>query len=215
MSRQQTHRREGATLPGSREAIAHAALVSFFKVGYHGTTMRQIAGAADTTLGSIYHHYESKQGILQHIMTTTLDDLLVETRAGLAAAGPDPRSGLNALVTAWIGFHTTRQREALVGSSEMRSLDAKGRRLVVPRRDAQELIFRDVVEVGVACGAFTTAYPVEATRAILNMGASVAAWYHPRGGLTADEITERYCRLARAVVELDGLSTDVETERLP
>lgn len=206
-------RREGVTPPDAREAIAHAALMSFFEVGYHGTTMRHIASAAGATLGSIYHHYESKQGILQHIMITTLDDLLVETRAGLAAAGPDPRNGLDALGRAWIGFHTTRQREALVGSSEMRSLDAKGRKLVIPRRDAQELIFRHVVEAGVASGQFTTAYPVEATRAILNMGASVAAWYHPRGGLSAREITERYCRLALATVELRGLNTDIETRR--
>lgn len=207
-------RRRVPSLPRSREAIAQAALVSFFEVGYHGTTMRHIASAAGATVGSIYHHYESKQGILQDIMTTTLDDLLVETRAGLAAAGSDPRSGLNALVRAWIGFHTTRQREALVGSSEMRSLDAKGRRLVIPRRDAQELIFRDVVEAGVAGGDFMTAYPIEATRAILNMGASVAAWYHPRGGLTAREITERYRRLALATVEVEGLNTEMKADGL-
>lgn len=214
MAQPQNQRRARVTLTSSREAIAQAALASFFEVGYHGTTMRHIASAAGATLSSIYHHYDSKQEILQHIMTATLDDLLVETRAGLAVAGPDPRRGLEALVRVWIGFHTTRQQEALVGSSEMRSLDAKGRKLVIPRRDAQELIFRDVVEAGGASGDFTTAYPVEATRAILNMGASVAAWYHPRGGLSAREITERYCRLALAIVELDELDTELESGRL-
>jgi AcrR family transcriptional regulator len=215
MAQPQTPRRAGVTLSSSRVAIAQAALASFSEVGYHGTTMRHIASAAGATLGAIYHHFESKQAILQHVMTATLDDLLVETRAGLAVAGTDPRKGLEALVRVWIGFHTTRQREALVGSSEMRSLDAKGLKLVIPRRDAQELMFRNVVEAGGASGDFTTAYPVEATRAILNMGASVAAWYRPRGGLTAREITERYCRLALATVELDGLDTDLESGRRP
>lgn len=212
MAQQQTQRREIAKHWGSREAIAHAALASFAQVGYHGTTMRHIASASGATVGTIYHHFESKQGILHHVMTTTLDDLLVETRAGLAAAGPDPTSGLYALVTAWIGFHTTRRREALVGSSEMRSLNSRGRKLVIPRRDAQELIFRGVVEAGVASGTFKTSYPVEATRAIINMGASVAAWYHPRGGLTAREITERYCQLALATVEIDCFP---QSQRVP
>lgn len=195
--------KDSKALHGGRAAITRAALSSFFEVGYHGTSMRHIAQQAGTTIGSIYHHFESKQEILHEVMLSTLDDVLVETRMSLAAAGPDPVAGLAAVVHTWIAFHATRRREALVGNSEMRSLDARGRRLVVPRRDTQERLFREVIAAGVVAGAFRTSCQEEAARAILSMGHSVATWYVPRGPLTPSEIAARYTRFALAIVEAE------------
>ena len=98
-------------------------------------------------------------------------------------------------------FHTTRQAEAFVGSTELRSLDPEGRTTVVALRDQQELVFRTVIERGQALGEFRTAYPREATRAIVNMGSSVASWYDASGELSPQELADRYIALALATVE--------------
>jgi AcrR family transcriptional regulator len=193
---------EGNTRPASaHDAIAMAALAEFSSGGYHGATIRQIAGDAGVTIGSIYHHFESKQDLLQHIMVRTLDDVLDQTARTLKGAGDDAVDQLVALVTTWISFHADRQQEVLVGSSEIRSLNEAGRQLLIPRRDKQERLFRRVVQHGVRLGAFRTEYPIEATRAIVNMGGSVATWYHPGGELGTRELARRYCRLALATVE--------------
>ncbi len=55
--------------------------------------------------------------------------------------------------------------------------------------------------IDVCTSEFATPNPVEATRAIVNIRASVAAWHRPGGPFGVDEMAQRYCRLALAAVE--------------
>ena len=185
---------------GGRESVRSASVQNFYHLGFHGTSMRQIAQDSNMTVASIYHHYESKQAILQDIMSGVLSDLMSQTRTALLGADATARHQLTAIVNAWILFHATRQAEAFVGSTELRSLDSAGRRLVVALRDEQEHMFRDVVVGGVDAGEFATAYPLEATRAIINMGSSVASWFDTRGSLTPQQLADRYVSLALGTV---------------
>lgn len=187
---------------GGRAVVVEAAIELFTERGYHGTSMRDIAAGAGVTVASIYHHFASKQVILQHLMLDTLADVLAATRTALDAAGPTPTERLGALVEAWVLFHTQRRAEALIGASELRSLDEPGRREVVALRDEQEAMFRDTVEAGVASGEFATPYPREAARAIINMGYSIASWYRAGGEVGPAEMAERYRVLALGTVDL-------------
>lgn len=204
-----TERRRAAGR-GGRDVILDAAVDNFQRLGYHGTSMRDIARDAELTVASIYHHFPSKQRILQDIMVRVLSDVISLTRGALMGAGASPSEQLEAVMQAWILFHTHRRSEALIGASEIRSLDEVGTRLVVALRDEQERMFRDVVDRGVATGDFTTPYPREAVRAIINMGYSVASWYRPGGGLTPQEMAERYAVLALGAV---GRHSPVPSER--
>ena len=181
---------------GGREAILAAATRNFQRLGYHGTSMRDIARDCQITVASIYHHFPSKQEILQEIMLRALHEHLAMTKAAAASAGSSPREQLVALVRAWILFHTTQQAAAFIGSTELRSLDPEGKRSVIALRDEQERVFREVIDAGHDSGEFTTPYPREATRAILNMGTAVSGWYSPRGELTPEGLAERYAALA-------------------
>jgi AcrR family transcriptional regulator len=53
--------------PNTRQAIIQAAQDLFVKQGFHGTSMRQIAGAAGIALGGIYNHFDSKEAIFRAI----------------------------------------------------------------------------------------------------------------------------------------------------
>jgi AcrR family transcriptional regulator len=183
-----------------RPVVVRAAVRNFADVGYHGTSMRDIARDADVTVASIYHHFASKQEILRDVMAHTLRELIGLTRTALSAAGPAPSDQLAALMRAWIEFHTSHAAEALIGASELRSLDEPGRLLVVALRDEQEGIFREVIERGVAAGEFGTPFPREAARAVINMGYAVASWYRPGGDHSPAEMARRYCELALATV---------------
>ena len=200
MARSNSTERPATKVRGGREAILTAATRNFQRLGYHGTSMRDIARDCEITVASIYHHFPSKQEILQEIMLRALHEHLATTKAALMSAGTDPSARLSALVRAWVLFHTTQQAAAFIGATELRSLDPEGRRSVIALRDEQELIFREVIENGHALGAFTTGFPREATWAILNMGTAVASWYTPRGELSAESLAERYVALALATV---------------
>ncbi|WP_342671566.1 MaoC/PaaZ C-terminal domain-containing protein [Rhodococcus phenolicus] len=133
-------------------------------------------------------------------MEKILGDAISLTRRAVLRADGTPASQLEALVRTWVLFHTSRRSEALIGASEIRSLDDVGRRLVITLRDHQEQLFHEVIDRGVAVGAFTTPHPREAARAVINMGYSIASWYRPGGELSPDELAERYAGLALGTV---------------
>lgn len=177
-----------------------AAVKNFTERGYHGTSVREIARDAGVTAASMYHHFSSKQEVLQQIMEQTLRDLINVTSSALDGAAPEPPEQLSALIHAWIIFHTERQAEALIGASELRSLESTGRTIVVALRDQQQELFNEVIDRGVAEGVFTTAYPREAARAVINMGYSVASWYRRDGEVSPTEMADRYVELGLGTV---------------
>ncbi|MBC7593582.1 MAG: TetR/AcrR family transcriptional regulator [Kineosporiaceae bacterium] len=185
---------------GGKDVILTAATKNFQAFGYHGTSMRDIARDADVTVAAIYHHFASKQEILQDIMVRSLSDVISLTRTALLGSGSSSSDQLHALMTAWILFHTSRQPEAIIGASEIRSLDPSGRRLITTLRDEQERMFRDVIDRGIAEGDFATPYSHDAARAIIEMGYAVAAWYRQGGHLHPQEMAQRYAELALATV---------------
>lgn len=185
----------------ARGAVIAAALKSFAARGYFGASMRDIAAEADIAIAGIYHHFASKQELLQAVMTMTLQDVLASTRARVAAApDDDPAEQLAGLVRAWVEFHTVRQEEARVGASAVHCLEGEGRERVIALRDEQEDLFVDVVEHGTRLGVFTTPYPREAARAIINMGIAVATWYRLDGDISPHGLAERYARLSLDMV---------------
>jgi AcrR family transcriptional regulator len=50
-----------------KQDIIRAANDLFVKQGYHGTSMRQIARAANIALGGLYNHFDSKQQVFKQV----------------------------------------------------------------------------------------------------------------------------------------------------
>jgi len=48
--------------------IVEASIKLFVRMGYHGTTISDIACVSKFTKGAIYHHFESKDSILRAIL---------------------------------------------------------------------------------------------------------------------------------------------------
>jgi TetR/AcrR family transcriptional regulator, cholesterol catabolism regulator len=59
-----------------RDIILREAAALFAEQGVAATTVRQIADEAGVLSGSLYHHFSSKEVIVQDIVTGYLDDLL-------------------------------------------------------------------------------------------------------------------------------------------
>jgi AcrR family transcriptional regulator len=80
-----------------REVILTCAATLFARNGVAATTVRQIADEAGILSGSLYHHFESKEAIVDEIISSYLDDLRSRYRTVLAAGG-EPRDRLRDLV---------------------------------------------------------------------------------------------------------------------
>lgn len=68
----------------TRAAIVDAALKLFLKRGYDGTTMREIASAADVSLGNAYYYFESKEHLIQAFYERTHQEHLAACERVLA-----------------------------------------------------------------------------------------------------------------------------------
>jgi len=181
--------------------VLEGALTVFAEQGYHGATIRKIASACGLSVPGMYHYYQSKQDVLMGLMMAVMDDLLASTREAVQTVSDSPDARFDALVESLLRFHMIRQREALVASTEIRSLDEHHRRRYVARRDEQQQMIVDAVVEGRAAGVFATPHPRDAARGVATLCVGVASWYRPDGPLAPDELVSRHLGLARALVE--------------
>jgi AcrR family transcriptional regulator len=187
---------QAAARDSTAGAILDAAIEEMAAHGYHGTSVRDIAARVGVSAGVLYYHFKSKQDLLVAILTTSMDRLVRQTEDALFDAGSAPVDRLRAIVGVHVLLHTERQRESLLGNSELRSLESAGRALVVAGRDAQQRMFDRVVADGVKRGVFHTPLPAEAARSVVSACTAVASWYRVGGPLTPGQIVERYQRVA-------------------
>src|SRR5712664_125603 len=55
------------------QSIFDAAEGKFLEHGFHGTTVEEIAQAADVSVGSIYVHFQSKEGLYLALLERALE----------------------------------------------------------------------------------------------------------------------------------------------
>jgi AcrR family transcriptional regulator len=180
-------------------AVHRAALELFAECGYRATTMADIGAALGIRGPSLYKHVSSKQDLLVQIMTGTMNALLHDQQAAVAAGG-DPALRLRRMVEAHVRYHATHRQEAFVGNREIASLDPRHRRRVLALRAKYEHTLRDVIEEGRRAGQFTAKFPRLASYAILDMGIGVATWFRPDGEHSADDIAYTYANYALHIV---------------
>jgi AcrR family transcriptional regulator len=82
-----------------RERILASAAALFANKGVAATTVREIADEVGILSGSLYHHFESKEAMVDEIVTSYLEDLRTRYKRVLAA-DTDPRTRLHDLIVA-------------------------------------------------------------------------------------------------------------------
>ena len=186
-----------------RREIDQAASELFHANGYAATSVRDIARALDIQGASLYAHVASKEDVLWSIVDSTA--AAFERRADEAvgdAASGDPVDRLAALVEAHVETVTSDPERASVFGTEWRHLSTARRAAIGARRDAYERRFRDLIEDGVAVGAFRGTDPALAAAFILSALNGIPAWYRPDGRLSSDRIADHFVDLAlRALSE--------------
>src|SRR5580700_8354109 len=82
---------------GRREEILAAAAELFGTKGVKATSVRDIADAVGMLSGSLYHHFPSKQSIVEEILVRYLEDLQ-KAYAVILAETQGPSDQLRALI---------------------------------------------------------------------------------------------------------------------
>lgn len=185
--------------PMDIDPLLQAAIAAFMETGYHGATMRLIAGLAQISVPGLYHHYASKQDLLVQILDLTMSELLWRVQAA-RDEGRDNVERVALIVECLALFHTHRRELAFLGASEMRSIEPVNRRRIAALRTNIQRILDAEIAAGVSQGQFHTSAPRSAGRAISTMCTSLPQWFQANGPLTPEKIAKEYATFALGIL---------------
>ena len=141
--------------PGDRhEQILAVAATLFARKGVAATTVREIADEVGILSGSLYHHFDSKEAMVDQILAPYLRDLRVACEeARSAPAGPAAR--LRGLISASLQVAAAHPHATEIYQSEVKYLTQSGRfgYLADAAAEVRKTWLR-VIEDGIASGAF-------------------------------------------------------------
>ncbi|MFE4453749.1 TetR/AcrR family transcriptional regulator [Streptomyces sp. NPDC056796] len=117
------------------DLLLDAALRVFVESGEQGLTVNAVIGASGVSLGSLYHHFGSLDGLIGALSHRWLDRLLGGLTEALRNAG-SARAGITDAVGAYLAFVREHRGPALLLHSPL--ADRKGMARGREFRDAQE-----------------------------------------------------------------------------
>ena len=186
----------------TRARLLEAAVTAFSEKGFHGTTTRDIAGAAGMSPAAVYVHHKSKEELLFLISQAGHQEALVVLRQARAGT-TDPVAQLAEAARAFAEFHAHHHTVARILNYELAALSDEHRAEIDVLRRGIDHELRELVREGVAAGVFDTPDPALAATALASMGVDIARWYREDGDWTPGQIGDYYADLA---LRLAGVS---------
>ncbi|CAH9414108.1 TetR/AcrR family transcriptional regulator [Streptomyces globisporus] len=184
-----------------RELLATAAEV-FAAQGYNATTVRRVADEAGMLAGSLYYHFDSKESMLDEILSTFLDELW-QGYDEVLAAGLGPRETIEALVTESFREIDRHRPAVAIYQKESKHLATQPRFAYLADSQTKfEKAWLGTLERGVTEGAFRDDLDIRLTYRFVRDTVWVAAsWYRPGGHHSPEEIARQYLSMV-----LDGIA---------
>jgi AcrR family transcriptional regulator len=187
--------------------ILSAARDLFYEVGFHGTTVREIAGRVGVTVPALYYHHANKEAILTALLDRSIISVIERCEQALAEAADDPVHRLRNLIECLTLYMANHLKSAAM-DAEIRALSPAARKDYSAQRRRVELMLVHTIEQGVAAGVFAVTSPSDTGRALLGMIQAITVWFSPgRGRLTAPELAARYIDIAEHTVGMRSSGT--------
>ena len=183
------------------DQLIHAALVLFDTNGYPRTSVEDIVAKAKVTKGAFYHHFGSKEEVLEIIHNVYVESQ-IELCTRIISEDMNPREKLRELARATITNLNQYRAHVSVYMQDRRFLTDQRKKNVLEKRSEIDKLFNSIIDDGVRSGYFRTdVSPKLITFGIIGMYAWVINWWKPSGSLSLEQIADQYVD-----VLLDGLN---------
>ncbi|MCG7635194.1 TetR/AcrR family transcriptional regulator [Gordonia McavH-238-E] len=173
----------------------------FAEQGLRSTTVRDIADAAGILSGSLYHHFDSKESMVDEILRGFLDDLFARYRE-IAASSKSATETLRGLVIASFESIDAERNAVAIYQDEAKRLSSQERFAYISELNVEfRRLWQSVLQRGVENGEFRADLDVELVYRFMRDTVWVAVrWYRPGGSMSVDSIADQYLS-----VVLDGI----------
>lgn len=185
-----------------RQALIEIAAELFAERGFRSTTVREIGDAAGVLSGSLYHHFDSKETIIEEILSSYLDNLM-ETYNEIVSRGDAPEGTLRALIVAAFVSLGPHRAAITVIQNERNYLSQFPRFAYLTKAENDvRRIWVKVIEDGIADGVFREDLdPVIAYRFLRDSVWVAVRWFTPSGKFSAEQLADQYLRLVMEGLE--------------
>ena len=192
---------DAPTRSSRRDELLATAGRMFAEQGLRSTTVRDIADAAGILSGSLYHHFDSKESMVDEILRGFLDDLFARYRQ-IAASSKSATETLRGLVIASFESIDAERNAVAIYQDEAKRLSGQERFAYISELTVEfRQLWQSVLQRGVENGEFRADLDVELVYRFMRDTVWVAVrWYRPGGSMTVDSIADQYLS-----VVLDGI----------
>jgi AcrR family transcriptional regulator len=175
--------------------------------GLRATTVRDIADAAGILSGSLYHHFSSKEEMVDEVLRGFLDWLFARYQE-IIDIEPNPLERLRGLFMASFEAIEHRHAQVVIYQDEAKRLSDQPRFAYVEARNReQRKMWVDVITQGIEDGYFRPDLDVDLVYRFIRDTTWVSVrWYQPGGPLTAEQVGAQYLAIV-----LGGITTSKET----
>ena len=191
------------TVPPTRRAeLLTIAAGLFAEKGFKNTTVRDIADASGILSGSLYHHFDSKESMVDEILSSFQEELFAAYDAVLAS-DVDARAKLDSCVRLSFAAIDQHQHEVAIFQNDAGYLGGFERFGYLAERNAQSRdVWVTLLTEGVESGVLRPDLDIELTYRFIRDTVWVAVkWYRPGGKHSPTQIADQYLTIL-----LDGIS---------
>ncbi|WP_067801696.1 TetR/AcrR family transcriptional regulator [Actinomadura formosensis] len=185
-----------------REHLVRLAAELFAEKGFQATTVRNIADEAGILSGSLYHHFDSKESIVDEILSGFFTEIMESYRA-VIDEGRNPRDTIAGLVRVAFGTLEPHRAAITVMQNDWNYLKGMERFAYLTKsEDEVEKMWVSTLQAGQAEGLFRPDLDPKLTYRMIRDTVWVAVrWFRPGGQLDAQGLAEHYLK-----VMFDGIN---------
>ena len=187
---------------GRRAELLAIAAGLFAEKGFKNTTVRDIADASGILSGSLYHHFDSKESMVDEILVSFQEELFAAYDEVLAS-DDDARTKIERAVRLSFKAIHEHRHEVAIFQNEADYLGGFERFGYLAERNAQSRqVWMTLLTEGVRTGALRPDLNVELTYRFIRDTVWVAVrWYRPGGELSHADVADQYLTIL-----LDGIA---------
>ena len=189
-----------------RDELLELAATMFAERGLRATTVRDIADSAGILSGSLYHHFASKEEMVDELLHGFLD-WLFDRYQEIVATEPNPLERLKGLFMTSFEAIEDRHAQVVIYQDEAKRLSGQERfSYVEDRNREQRKMWVDVLNQGVEEGCFRPDLDVDLVYRFIRDTTWVSVrWYQPGGPLTAEQVGRQYLAIVLGGITKEGV----------
>lgn len=197
---------ETSSQPASRrDELLELAATMFAERGLKATTVREIADSAGILSGSLYHHFKSKEQMVEEVLRDFLDWLFARYQQ-IVDQQAAPLERLKGLFMASFEAIEYRHAQVVIYQDEAKRLSSQPRFVFVEARNKeQRKMWVDILQQGIADGSFRPDLDVDLVYRFIRDTTWVSVrWYQPGGPLSAEQVGRQYLAIVLGGITADG-----------